>query len=598
MCGINGFVGENNDLLSKMNRTTTHRGPDYSGIFTDKNISIGHTLLSIRDATEKSKQPFTKKSSPWILAYNGQLYNTKQLKGALGPNYQNEELDTSLLFGMIEKYGWNFIEKIHGMFSIALYNKTEGIIRLYRDPSGQKLLYYYLRNGNFIFSSEIKAILSHTNIDKDVDEDAVMIATSLGWIPGDKTLFKYIKKINLSQIISFNTLTKEFTTDYFKSNSENYYKFTQNVFQNLVEEHLQSKQKVAINLSGGLDSCLLLHEMKQLDNNIHTYTNYFVDTDEKYNTDAILARQLSKDYRTEHREIPITKEIFFNNFIESYSLIEEPNYNISLPTYLHTAKIEGINGDKNRVILSGDGGDEVFGGYPYYLKNKKIDLLQNLLTPFLFNYIKNKRNGTNLSFNNPSDRWLFFRYFYTKYLLITENGFHVDKYLNHVAKSFFDLYKIKKDSIYDTMLLDRTMWLGGENFIRSDKLYMSQSLELRSPLSFHPFRQHFDNILLNKEYISEETNKIFLRDYYYKKLPDYIVQRKDKSGWRAPIQTWYDKKFKNLFLEIITEIENNNTLIDWKNIKKQIEQTDNWPGKYTHLYLSLAILSKQYNLDI
>lgn len=598
MCGINGFRGVNSNLLDSMNQKIAHRGPDYSGAFIGDSVSLGHNLLSIREVSNLSKQPYRKDGSPWILLFNGQLYNTTALKKDLGPVYQNVDLDTALLFGIIEKCGWDFTPKIQGMFSIALYNKVENVIRLYRDTSGQKLLYYYHKNDQFIFSSEIKSILVHKNIDRDVDSEAVLLAVSLGYIPGGNTLFKHIKKTNLGEVISVDLKTNTLTKSYFKTDASGYYEGSTNVFEDLVKEHLQSKQRVALNLSGGLDSSLLLHEMSKAGHSMYTYTNHFTDCGESYNTDALLARRLAKDYGSEHTEIQITKESFLKNFTESYKTIEEPNYNISLPAYLQTAKVEGVNGDKNRVILSGDGGDEVFGGYSYYLKSSDISAQAKMFTPFFYNLVKNHRAKTSYDFSNAPDRWMYFKDFYFKAILHGSTTKNQLAEVRHIVDEFTENFSQKKGALYETMLMDRVLWLGGENFIRSDKLYMSQSLELRSPLSYHPFRVHFDKLLTEKDYINKRSNKLFLRAYYKDKLPSYITARVDKSGWTSPIKEWYDGEYKQLFLDIISEVQSNDSIIDWKKVKTKIEKSSTWPGKYIHLYLSLAILAKEFNIKI
>jgi asparagine synthase (glutamine-hydrolysing) len=600
MCGINGFITKDEKKIRAMNTALLHRGPDYGNIYVDEYISLGHTLLSIRDNFDVSGQPYTKKDSPWILLFNGQIYNTDAIKKDLGAQTEKIDLDTTLLFLTIEKYGWDFIHHIHGMFAIALYHRDEKSVRLYRDPSGQKLLYYYHKDDQFIFSSEIRGILTHDTIDRTVDEEAVIIATSLGYIPGKKTLFQYIHKLNLGEVIQFDLSTKKLTSKYLKSKALEYYPDNlEKAFDKLISEHLQSKQRVSVNLSGGLDSSLLVHEMSQVGYQINSYTNFFENCDEQFNRDALLARRLATEYKTNHTEILITKESYYNNFIDAYRLIEEPNYNITLPAYLQTATKEGILGDKNRVILSGDGGDEVFAGYGTYMQSKKIDWQIRLCTPFFFNIIKNRRNKTSYDFSNISERWLFFKRFSKSFLKNNSDSTSLlKKYIQETSKEFLDCYGKKNDFVQQMMCLDRVLWLGGENCIRSDKLYMSQSLELRSPLSYHPWRLYIDAKLTKKDYVSKDLNKLYLRKHYAGKLPAYIVDRKDKSGWRSPVSAWYDTQYKNLFLEIISAVEKNNALIDWSRVKKEIEKKESWPGKHIHVYLSLAILAKEYNLAI
>lgn len=128
---------------------------------------------------------------------------------------------------------------------------------------------------------------------------------------------------------------------------------------------------------------------------------------------------------------------------------------------------------------------------------------------------------------------------------------------------------------------------------------MSQSMELRSPLSYMPFREAIDRSIPEKMYHSEESNKMFLREQYRGKLPGYIVDRTQKTGWRSPLKVWYDKQFKDLFLDILKDVDKTESIVDWKVIKGQVEtSTKKWPGKNINLYLSLAILKKEFGLPI
>ncbi len=599
MCGINGFNWENEKLLLEMCKVTKSRGPDYIGTYITKELSLGHLLLAIRESFDISKQPY-QDNPEWILLFNGQIYNTSQLTKKLDSlDPIKKELDTYILYKVIEKYGWNFTDHIHGMYAIALLNTKSRELRLYRDPAGQKQLYYYLKDGRLIFGSEIKGILMH-QVDKSVDEIGLSLSGLVGYIPGDRTIFKYIHKLNPSEYISWNLADNELRSSYFKSGTENYFpNDPTSAFSQLVAEHLQSKQRVALNLSGGLDSSILLHEMSKAGHEMHTYTTVFEDISEhsSYNRDAELALKLARDYGSTHTEIKIDKSAYLNNFISAYASIEEPNFNISLPIYFETAKIEGINGDRNRVILSGDGGDEIFGGYPHYAESLRMKKFYNLLTPFIFNFIKNRRNDTHYDFTDPSERWLFFRKLNFNALVNPETDTSI-KYLKDATDNLTHLYQAKKGVVYETMLRDRYLWMSGENFIRSDKIFMSQSVEMRSPFAFEPFRHYIDNLLNEDDYVSPRSNKIFLRKLYDGRLPDYITKRTDKTGWRSPIKEWYDKDIKNFFLEIISSVKSGSNYIDWQKIENRIQTTDQWPGKEIHLYLSLAIISDKYKIEL
>jgi asparagine synthase (glutamine-hydrolysing) len=594
---MNGFIGRDERLLAEMNAAIAHRGPDFAGTYVDDDVSLGHRLLAIREAAEASRQPFTKPGSPWVLLFNGQLYNTRELKRELGPEHAQTDLDTALLFAMIERHGWGFIERVHGMFAIALYHRDSRRVRLYRDPSGQKVLYYYLKDGRFAWSSELKALLTDPRVDRTVDEEALALAARFGYVPGVKTLHRFIRKVHLSEEVTFDLASKAISSRFYESRADGYFpEDDEAAFRLLIEEHLQSKRPVAINLSGGLDSSLLVHEMSRLGHEVHTYTDFFVGEDEAFNADALLARRLSKDYGTRHVEIPIRPEDVLENLVPGWLAVEEPNYNIGIPIYLATAKREGARGDGWRVILSGDGGDEIFGGYDYYRLNRRIDRMQRLLTPPLYDFLKNLRDRLDYRYEVPIERWMFFRTFHRRFVPRGRDG---DKaYMRSVTDPLLRLYALKDDSLSMTMMMDRLLWMGAENLIRSDKLTMSQSLELRAPLAYHPFRLHMDRRIAAADRLDDRTNKIFLRRHYKGKLPDYIVDRLDKSGWHPPMKRWYDQRFKDLFLDIVTSVEGNDGPVRWKEVKRWIEGCDGWPGKIAHLYLSLAVLSRQWKLGI
>lgn len=595
-----------------MNQATCHRGPDFSGEYYVDTASLGHNLLAIRAVDDISKQPYATDENI-ILAFNGQIYNTEQLiKKLKDAEVQLDEskikLDTYILYECLRKFGSNIIEEVFGMFAIAYFDVKDKKIRIYRDSSGQKNLYYYHKDNTFIFSSEIKGILEH-DIDRSVDNFAVYLATALGYIPADKTLFEYIKKVQPSECIAYNTLDKTLIKSFITPKTEGYFTGDfSTVMKQLVLEHLQSKDKVSINLSGGLDSSLLLHEAHRNGYSIDSYTTSFaINGDQKsYNEDAELARKLSEDYKTTHKEIQITKKDYFDNLIEAYATIEEPNYNISLPVYLITAKTEGIHGDGKRVTLSGDGGDEIFGGYSYYLQHGKIDSKIKTYTPPVYTiltYLRSLVRKTPFVNNlRYEERWcrmktLTKNFAKTKYSYRTFADFIRNNFAYY--KSIFYKKTDKKNAVYTSMLLDRYYWMASENFIRSDKLYGSQSMEIRSPFAYEPFRDYVDRLIPGDMYINEKNNKLFLRKYAESVLPTYILNKPNKTGWRAPVDIWYDADAKKLFLSIVQDAKAlGGNHIDWDAVLKRIQEKDGWPGKWVHIYLSLAILSKKYNLKL
>ncbi len=594
MCGIAGISGGNHQDGVRIGESIAHRGPDFNGIWSDSSYTFSHRLLAIRSGEERSRQPWTTPSSPWVLLFNGQIYNTDAIKKRLPATYRDEELDTALIFALIEQERENFIEYIEGMFAIALYEKDTKTLRLYRDPSGQKPLYYTEGITPFAFASEIKAILKGAAIPRVADDTAVQIAKTLGYIPGDKTLFAHIKKVRPGEAIT-RTQDGNVVRTYFRSNTQiEDTKTNHEALQETVVKHLASKKKVALNLSGGMDSSLLLHEMSEAGFSMHTYTTRFVDAGSGvFNDDADLARRLAKHYGSTHKEILINRDTYRDNMLDAVRAIEEPNYNISLATYLIIANAEGILGDQNRVTLSGDGGDELFGGYDAYRTALRYQTFMRSITPLGFNIYKALREGQWWDYANPLDQWLRMKFFFFENTSTWRRA--VRDYLAQQLPPSWE--KRSRDPVRDMMLLDRLFWLASENFIRSDKLYMTQSLELRSPLSYEPLRRFFDRRLTEQDYFSVGVNKFTLRALYTNKLPPFIIDRTQKTGWRSPISNWWGEDYATLFREAFRNAPRGGNT-DWDNVEQIINHKSTWPGKYLHLYYSLAVLSKEFDLPV
>lgn len=600
MCGIYGFVGNDTERLTRAAHALSHRGPDFAGSFVDGQVALGHRLLSIRDNDVISRQPIERAGSPWVLIFNGQLYNMDAMKRELSSSYANTALDTTILYALIEKHGWDFITHIHGMFAIALYHKTERIIRLYRDQAGQKPI-YYTTEGGFAFASEMRGLEELASLPRTIDTEALSVACMLGYIPGTATLLSSVRKVAPSERVTYHLDTRAVTRDTFVSRGEGHFEGSfDDVIQKLITEHLASKSQVALNLSGGLDSSLILHEAMRAGYAIDSYTTAFDIAEGPYNRDAELATRLAADYGTRHTQLHIDANAYKAAFHESYATVEEPNFNISVPIYYLMAQREGVHGDALRVILSGDGGDELFCGYPYYLRNLRDERLMRAFTPALFNMVRNARNHLpGFQFERDTDRWLYYRHFHASYTAQSGTLRDTLEYVRRESATYLDAYRLKDSGLYGSMSMDRLMWLAGENFIRSDKLFMSQSAEMRNPLAYQPFRTYVDRLLTEADYLAPGANKRYLRERYEGKLPDYITKREDKTGWRAPVASWYDPSFKELFLAPVVEArEKSSGLINWARVEEDIRATQDWPGKYLHFYVTLAITSNAQRLTL
>jgi asparagine synthase (glutamine-hydrolysing) len=595
MCGILGTTIKNASFATAI-ESIVHRGPDYTGVYEDAQICMAHLLLAIRGGVYESAQPVEKSTTPWVLAFNGQLYNTESIREVLGTLAPESDVDTTLLYALIEKFGWGFIEHIHGMYAIALYNKQEKVVRLYRDQSGQKNL-YYTKDGNvFSFASELRALRALHPDSKKVSRSGLAIAETIGYIPGTYTLIEGVYKLLPGEELTYSIPKMEISHRIIEVRGEHEYEneTPKGAVERVVADHLQSKRDISINLSGGLDSSILFHEAVQYGIPIHAHSTYFEGGDDAHNADAILAERLAQDYGQAFTKITITKNSYLEHLAAGYTTIEEPNYNISVPVYFETARSEGISGEGMRVVLSGDGGDELFGGYPHYAQTLKLMAQKERYGTLITSLYNRLRNRGRLPFSLTDVSELFLHY--------RSIGQHEPTrdvalpYLRSHTQELLRIYGERSDPLYTLMLFDRYVWLANENFIRSDKLYMSQSMEMRCPFAYQPLRTYFDRHLTHNDYFRQGNNKYFLRTLYKNVLPSYITERPVKSGWRAPVALWYDDAYKKRFLEILKSTPDGGGIIDTS--AALVEQSPTWPGKRVHLALSLALLITDMKLKI
>lgn len=596
MCGINGYNNYqegDRTTAQKMADYFTGRGFDGNQTYSDDCIVLNHSLLATRAQVKRSLQPRFERDSPWVVAFVGQIYGTDSYD-ALSTQCS---VDIDELYKAVNKHGWGFIDCIQGVFSIVVYNKKTLEVRLYRDHSGQRGLYYYHRNGRFIFSSELKPILIHEDTDQSVDYDAVEIASGLGYLPGNKTWFGYIKKLRPGEMIKYNLGTNALS-NHPLPRQRPHYKDVDGCLEKVVKLHHLGTGSKLLNLSGGLDSSLLLYLFSKLSLPVESFSTQFdiqVDT-ETYNQDAYLAARLARHFGKKHTNIIISQKNYLDAFVRSYELVEEPNYNLSIPIHYITAQYQKINTGA-RVVFSGDGGDELFGGYPHYYANM-VDSKEvgGLLQKIFGRFLDTKSTATGIDPWDPTYFYGYYKHFDSTYLANHTKSDIISNYLKTEFQSHADECP---SSVLQCMQSDRLNWLAGETFIRTEKINFAHSLETRSPLSYQPLRNYLDTRLTNSDYTNGTLNKVFLRDYLMKKIPEYITLREKKTGWRAPIEPWYGKDLKGLYLDIVSTAKASGSgFINWELLTNKIETTDSWPGREAHFNVTIALLSTYFDLSL
>ena len=565
-----------------------HRGPDYKKKDLHHSV-IGHTLLSIREDIDLSIQPVISSNSRFIISFNGQIYNINELKKKFNLD-KNIKLDTKIILELFERLGLDSIQELKGMFAILVFDKMTNSIYAFRDNSGQKPLYYFFDNKQIFFCSEInpifQAVRAQVSINKNI-LDGLRFLSNLG----HNTIFDKIYKILPGEKIEFNLdnkiLKKEFFfSKYSINNNDNF----NDILKSTINDHLQTNRKMVLNLSGGIDSNIILHESLKKNNNLSVISTKYETDNEKYNRDFYLAKEISKKQGVSFYENYINKDSYIDSFVESFEKIEDLNANTNNPSYYLNYK--EINKFGFRSVLSGDGGDEVFIGYDWYYLNR-----YRLINKF-FGLSK-----LIISHNNFLKCLFFFRNF-NRYnsILNLNNFFESSKFdnLSFIIKmsQLFKKFKnrnfpmILNDINYSNLIQTQFFWLSEETFNRADKLSMANSIEVRAPFSDYNLRVNILKRLSSDDFNSKNNKSIVIKNYKDKVDNNIFLK---KSGWTSPREWITDPKIKSILLDIFPDKDSNG--IHWTKIKKElINNSDLMLNRSFNSIISLGILLRKYNL--
>jgi len=599
MCGVTGIYSINKipnieQRVQSMNTSIKHRGPDAGGFYIDKNLALGHRRLSIIDTREVSNQPMHSNSNDWHIAFNGEIYNFEEIKVQLNYDFKTSS-DTEVILAAVEEKGidW-FINQANGMFAIALYNSETKDLFLVRDRLGIKPLYFYNNGEHLIFSSEIKAILSCGLVDAQFNEEAVDEYLSNRYIRAPYTFFKNIFQVNPGTYLS---VKKDLSV------VDNKYWDIPDVFnrsKNYNEKEILNKFDVEINkaikyrliadvplgtyLSGGVDSSLIT-AITTLNNSekVNTYTIGFDEMNE-FEYSNIIAEK----YNTEHHEILMQKEDYMANWER---LIHYKDAPLGVPNEIPLAVMSSKLKEKITVVLSGEGADELMGGYGRIFR-----------TPF--DYVN---NGTKES---------FYDYFISKYeyvsrpmrdqLINTPKNYRIK--FDAENKVDFD-QKSNEESIFKFFHKYHVKGL----LQRVDMTTMQTSVEARVPFLDHNLIEFaYNNIpydlklrwlngeaenqakSMNSNQYSEilDTPKYLLRKVSYKYLPKEIIERK-KIGFPVPLTEWFEN-LESLAKELLPNV-------DWLKegvVKDLIEKSKIEPrsGQILWMFINIELFKRSYFL--
>jgi len=586
MCGIVGLIDynkkSNSEILNQMNETLYHRGPDdsgYSFIERDKyQIGLAHRRLSILDLSKKGHQPM--KFDSLEIVYNGEIYNFKEIKEELEKcGYKfNSNSDTEVILKAFHKWGIESIHKFIGMFAFCIYDKKKEKCYLVRDRAGVKPLYYYEKNGLFLFASELKVFYKHPGFKKEIDYNGLASFFRYGYILAPYTIFQNAKKLHVGYYIEYDLksnikVIKKYwdVYDYYnqpklKIDENEAIEEIENLLISAFKYRMISDVPVGVFLSGGYDSTAVTAILQNNSNKrLKTFTIGF---NIKEYDESIYAKQYAKILGTDHYEyiatekdvidiIPILPEVYDELFGDSSAI----------PTIL----VSKLAKEKVSVVLSADGGDEIFGGYNKYYKvpilykkfnkltNYKLifnifrKIFQNKITNNLNLLISNYNNKVNKFYdmlNHPILKFIFDRY---NYYLTDEELIKLIKHNFRLNTNFntMDLLNEYNDNISKIMAVDYKTYLPDDILVKVDRATMSVSLEGREPFLDHRIIEFVAKLPIELKY-KNNTTKYLLRQIVHKYIPKELIDR-PKKGFSIPINEWYEIKLKDYFREYLSK---------------------------------------------
>ncbi|OFX67146.1 MAG: asparagine synthase (glutamine-hydrolyzing) [Bacteroidetes bacterium GWE2_29_8] len=569
MCGISGIYYKNGTSISEeiklMNKVLTHRGPDAEGYYIESPIALGHKRLSIIDLSNSANQPMHSKCDNYVIVYNGEVFNFEDIKKDLNITTSTTS-DTEVIIEAFIKEGVNFVNRLNGMFAIAIYDKIKQDLYLFRDRIGIKPIYFYNDSNIFAFASEIKSLLQINLIKQQVslNKNSIPSYLFMGFAPSESTFYNNINKLLPGHFAIINK-SELSTTSYWNINeklNKNYhsnFNTTKEELKNLIESSVKYRLIADVPLgtflSGGIDSSLITAVASKYSNTkLKTFTIGFQESE--YN-EAHFAKKIAKHLNTEHYEYIISENSLLEYIDKLNDIYDEPFPDSSSLPSLIISKLARQN---VTTILSGEGGDELFYGYGSYIWAKRLD--NNLLrfaSPYLSSILSNfgsryQRVAKLLNYYSKQtlnqhifsqEQYYFsldelqlllsddFKKELNKYILgQNDNEIITDKHLSLLEKqSFFDLQN----------------YLPNDLLVKYDRATMFNSLEGRVPLLDYRVVEYAINID-PKLKLQGNNAKYILKEILYDYLPKELFDR-PKWGFSIPLKYWLNNKLRFLIDE-------------------------------------------------
>ncbi len=554
MCGICGFTGEVLDrtkVIENMTKLITHRGPDSAGYFADNDISMGFRRLSIIDLGN-GDQPIYNEKNNLVLTFNGEIYNYKELKKELlecGHTFYTET-DSEVILHGFEEWGEKVLDRLRGMFAIAIWNREEKSLFLARDPFGIKPLHWSMAGENFVYASEIKSILAMPGFKRKFNYKTLDNYLSFQYAVPPETFFEGVYCLMPGHYMWYRNGETEIHR-YFEARfniNENLDLETatntiEKVFENSVEAHRISDVEVGCFLSSGVDSSYVSSYFADQ----KAFTVGF-DFGEKYN-EVTWAQRLAEKIGIDHKYKIISSDEFWNSIKTVQYHMDQP---LADPSCIALYFVSKLASEHVKVVLSGEGADELFGGYTIYNEPRVFRMYQKILPQKVRTFLANTMKKIPFRFKGRSfiirgEHTTENKYIGNAFMFSKEDKQKILKNSSlatrpqDVCKKLYERAK-DYDDVTKMQYMDINMWMVGDILLKADRMSMANSLELRVPfLDKEVFK--VASTIPTKLKTPKENTKYALRQAAMRHLPTDTAQ-KEKLGFPVPTRVWLkDKKY-------------------------------------------------------
>lgn len=547
MCGFVGFTNKINDasiVLGKMMDRIKHRGPDSDGKYVDEQIAMGFRRLSIIDLSDQGSQPIFNEDKSLVLTFNGEIYNYKDLREELvasGHKFYTQT-DSEVLIHGYEQWGEDMLDKLRGMFAFVIFNKNTNEVFGARDFFGIKPLYYARMGETLMWGSEIKSFLDHPHFKKELNTDVLETYLTFQYSPTTETFFKNVYKLPAAHCFTYKNgemnVRRYWEVKFHADNGpslEDWVNRISDTFKNSVEVHKFADVEVGSFLSSGVDSSYVA----AVANVDKTFTVGFGE-DEKYN-EIGYAKEFSKYIHKENFSKVISPEEYWNSLSKIQYHMDEP---LADPAAVALFFVCQIASEKVKAVLSGEGADEIFGGYNIYHNPADMASYFKIPRPIrkAVGAVAEKlphKHGINYLIRGSKD--LDERFIGNAYIFSEKERKDILSIKTNapdamaITKPFYDKVR-DQDQVTQMQYIDLHLWMTGDILLKADKMSMAHSLELRVPFLDRKVMELAEQIPV-KDRVTETETKYAMRLAALQACPPQTAKKK-KLGFPVPIRVW------------------------------------------------------------